>query len=173
MSHITVISWSSENKSEPRTVTTRPNVSQNEDEIFSDQGVVSWQTSPRPRHRLGHSRKGTLGRISQALGDTRENTNLFGKCRNIQSNLVSILTDISENNQELKWFSHNKECIEISFFIIHKWHWGDSVCHNTLTPLRRFNFSLHTDCIVCCCWTLECHLCGFICLWLFNDVSVM
>ena len=70
---------SSENKSELRTITTRLYVSQNEDKLFSDQGDVSRQTSPRPRHRLGLSLKGTLGRICQVLGDTRENSTLFGK----------------------------------------------------------------------------------------------
>jgi len=53
---------------------------------------------------LDHLRQNSAAwavRISKALGDTHDKSNPFVKCRNIHSKLVSILTDISENNQEL------------------------------------------------------------------------
>jgi hypothetical protein len=53
-----------------------------------------------PGRRPSQFRKGTLDRTHHALGETRRNSNLSGKCKDFHSEFVSLLTDIS-GNQEL------------------------------------------------------------------------
>jgi len=80
---------------EPRPPTTTLYVSQTEDEIFSDKSEGSRQEPLGPGRRHSQFRKGTLGRIHHALGETCRKSNWSGKCKNLHSKFVSLLTGIS------------------------------------------------------------------------------